>query len=613
MTAGTARVAQWSGAGPDPCSQGDSTDGGARHEGGPVALPTAHRPQDGDTDRQIDWLDDHHHAVSSMLMQRGFVPLYPQLVKACGSPKAALMLGQAIGLSRTWLQRDRSRNGWFWMTAADWQAATGLTAREQESAREALVASGLWEERRTHNPSRLYFRVHLTTVAQALGLQQKSAAVDRTDEVPDAADVWHWDAATATNVLGDSLMFFKPLADLAGDVIAGLLLSLLLAEQRKALRGRTVDQHGRFRVQFGSLVDEAVIGPKAMRNARERLRRAGFITEQSTGSGPATRVNVGVNLTAMMACLQEQPSTAMRDRIAQARLGRRGPDRQRPIAAHAKTTNLQPAIAGIRQFDDEPDAAQLSLIEAPFSVDQALTKTSGNLGEQPTTGVPALLSIAERAGTAPSTPGVIALLSVADESGCPFVECDPALLSVAYTENNKDRETTTTTVPSSTAARLDAQGGSCSLEVQESAKPPAETDLQDEDLVVPDGVDRRRALQVVRSVPVQLRQIVLDELAGNMASKRKTVEAPLGLLHVLAREAAAGRLVPTRALDVRQVREARALAAVREATTQVATAGRPVATPAATCLAPSEAATAAMVKIRELRSQITSRVVGAGK
>ena len=131
----------------------------------------AHRSDSVDSDPQIDWLDDHHHAVSAMLMQRGFVPLYPQLAKACGSPKAALMLGQAIGLSRTWLQRDRSRNGWFWMTAADWQSATGLTAREQESAREALVVSGLWEERRTHNPSRLFFRVHLSTVAQALGLQ----------------------------------------------------------------------------------------------------------------------------------------------------------------------------------------------------------------------------------------------------------------------------------------------------------------------------------------------------------------------------------------------------------------------------------------------------------
>ena len=98
--------------------------------------------------QQLDWLDEHHHAVSAMLMQRGFVPLYPQLVKASGSLKAALMLGQAIGLSRTWLQRDRSRNGWFWMAAADWQSATGLTVREQESARQALVDTELWEERR---------------------------------------------------------------------------------------------------------------------------------------------------------------------------------------------------------------------------------------------------------------------------------------------------------------------------------------------------------------------------------------------------------------------------------------------------------------------------------
>lgn len=607
MTAGAAQVAQWSGAGPDLCSHGASTEGG----GAALRSPMAHRSDSGDSDPQIDWLDDHHHAVSAMLMQRGFVPLYPQLAKACGSPKAALMLGQAIGLSRTWLQRDRSRNGWFWMTAADWQSATGLTAREQESAREALVVSGLWEERRTHNPSRLYFRVHLSTVAQALGLQQLSPGVDSSGKDPAAQDVWQWDAATAANVLGDSLLFFKALADLAGDVMAGLLLSLLLAEQRKALRSRAVDEHGRFRVQFSSLVDEALIGSKAMRNARERLRRAGFITEQSTGAGPATRLSVGVNLTAMMACLQEQPRTAMADRIAQARLTRRGPDRQRPISARARTGDALPAIVGFRQSEGDQVAAQRSLIDAPFVVDQALTKTSGNLGEQALPGVPALLSIAEQADTSPSASAVAALLSVANESAFPFVECDAAVLSVAYTENN-DRETTTTAVPAPTVTRTNAAGGSCSLEVQESSKGTSgEPALRDDELVVPNGVDRGRALLVVRSVPVQLRQIVLDELAGNMLSKRKTVEAPLALLHFLAREATAGRLEPIRALDVRQAREARALAAAREAAMQ-STSFRPIEPPAETASEPSEAATAAMVRMRKLRSQLTSRAFGAG-
>lgn len=609
MTTGAAQVAQWSGTGPDLCPQGDSPDGGVRQQVESAAASTALLPKSGATNSQVDWLDDHHHAVSAMLMQRGFVPIYPQLVKACGSPKAALMLGQAIGLSRTWLQRDRSRNGWFWMTAADWQSATGLTAREQESAREALVESGLWEERRTHNPSRLYFRVHLATVAQALGLQQKPAGAGIDTDGP---DVWQWDAATATNVLGDSLMFFKPLADLAGDFMAGLLLSLLLAQQRMALRSRSVDEYGRFRVQFGSLVDEVVIGQKAMRNARDRLRRAGFITEQSTGSGPGTRVNVGVNLAAMMACLQEQPSTAMQDRVAQARLGRRGPDRQRPIAPRTKITNTLSTIAGIQQFDGEQDASQLSLLEAPFSVDQALTPTSANSVEQPIVEVPALLSIAEKAGTAPSAPGVVALLSIADESDGPFVDCDPALLSIAYTENNKDRETTTTAEPPPDAMSIDGQSGSCSLEVQSTSKLPAETSLDEADLIVPDGIDRQRALQTVRNVPAPLRQIVLDELAGNMLSKRKTVEAPLGLLHFLAKEASAGRLVPTRALEVRQVREARALAAAREATTQLATVSRPTETPVVATSAPSEAATAALVKLRELRSRIASNVIGAG-
>lgn len=549
--------------------------------------PTAHQ--------QTDWLDEHHHAVSAMLMQRGFVPLYPQLVKASGSIKAALMLGQAIGLSRTWLQRDRSRNGWFWMSAADWQSATGLTAREQESARGSLVEAGLWEERRTHNPSRLYFRVHLEAVARALGLRHKPPAIVDAGDQPDD---WQWDNAASVTVLGEAQMFFKPLADLTGSVMAGLLLSQLLARQRTALRERRVDAQGQFQIQYDELADHLLIGQKAMRNARDQLRRAGFISEQIRGSGSNARVHAGVNLTAMMACLQVQPSTEMNKRVAAARLAKPRADRQRPIAA---PTPKAP-IADSRQSSAATAPGQLSLMDAGAEQNQGHGFDLQSQGEHGGAEHGALLSIAKKATTPPSVDNLGALLSVAEEPWCPFVGSDGALLSVAYTEIEYREPTTGHSNAFATAEHSDP--GSRRFFENTTAKAVAETPFGAAELIVPDGVTRSHALAIVGDAPVALRQVLLDELAGNMRSKRKNIDSPIGYLHVLTQKAIAGKFLPVVADDVVKLRQARAEAARREAPS-TCSAAMPEADPSQAATAPglSEKAEMGLAKLRTLRSQ----------
>jgi hypothetical protein len=568
--------------------------------------------------QQLDWLDEHHHAVSAMLMQRGFVPLYPQLVKASGSLKAALMLGQAIGLSRTWLQRDRSRNGWFWMGAADWQSATGLTAREQESARQALVDADLWEERRTHNPSRLYFRVHLKQVALALGLVERPA-IAPADEAP--ADDWGWDDATASNLLGESQMFFKPLADLAGGVMAGLLLSQLLSRQRSALRDRRVDVQGQFQIQYDKLADQLLIGDKAMRNARDQLRRAGFIAEQVRGSGPTARVHVGINLAAMMACLQVQPTTAMGDRVAAARLAGSKVDRQRPMlptvrhevrASPARSPRSAP-IAGNRQFVDGVIADQMTLIGLAPQQNQAHALDLSAWNENRVNPDGALLSIAKRAVTTPSVDNVGALLSIAEGSDCPFVESDGAFLSTAYTEIEY-REPPPTCA--SATAVDNFEPGRRRFWNEELEKP--KTAWQEvssfaleaipTDLVMPEGLNRQQALRVVEAAPAELRQVLLDELAGHMRSKRKSVDSPLGFLHTITRKAIQGTLVTTKAEEVAATRSLRA-----EIERSVATpaANAPLEQPTAAPVLATEQSDAARAKLLELRNRIAAKAAGS--
>ena len=79
----------------------------------------------------------------------------------------ALMLSQAI----YWCERTSDEDGWFWKTAEEWEDETGLTYREQATARKRLRGFPFWEEKRKSSPARMYFRVDMDALYEALGLQ----------------------------------------------------------------------------------------------------------------------------------------------------------------------------------------------------------------------------------------------------------------------------------------------------------------------------------------------------------------------------------------------------------------------------------------------------------
>ena len=75
-------------------------------------------------------------------------------VTVTGSVTAALMLSQAC-----YWQRRSSGDGWFYKTQAEWEDETGMSRREQETARAALRACGVLHERRAGVPAKLYYQV----------------------------------------------------------------------------------------------------------------------------------------------------------------------------------------------------------------------------------------------------------------------------------------------------------------------------------------------------------------------------------------------------------------------------------------------------------------------
>ena len=118
-----------------------------------------------DTALMLDLLDE------PIVFHRSYVPV-------AGSITAALFLSYA-GYAYESLPEDR--NGWFTRTQAEWERDTGLTRREQETARRQLRDRGLLEERRVGMPAVLWFRVNWRRLGEVLERQAVMNWSERLD------------------------------------------------------------------------------------------------------------------------------------------------------------------------------------------------------------------------------------------------------------------------------------------------------------------------------------------------------------------------------------------------------------------------------------------------
>ena len=110
-----------------------------------------------------------HKEGLAVLLDRP-IAFHRVLVDLAGSVVSALFLSQAI----YWQRRCE---GWFWKTQDQWEEETGLSRREQETARSRLRDLAFIQEDRRGNPAKLWFRVDLERVQTRLA---ESANLDCT-------------------------------------------------------------------------------------------------------------------------------------------------------------------------------------------------------------------------------------------------------------------------------------------------------------------------------------------------------------------------------------------------------------------------------------------------
>ncbi|MCL4745648.1 MAG: hypothetical protein KJZ83_09545 [Burkholderiaceae bacterium] len=197
------------------------------------------------------------------------IAFHRRLVDLTESVKAALLLSQTIYWTRH--GRDVARTGgWFLKTTEQWEMETGLSAKEQITAREVLRELAILNEQRIGIPAKLHFRLCVDQLGGMLAnrIGKASAPLDWAD------------GAAVAELLGPSLAYHRTLAGIGGGVHAGLLLSRALYLTRLQVK-RQLDAW--VRNSAARWTQDLGLTRREQETARRDLERAGVWEEALIG------------------------------------------------------------------------------------------------------------------------------------------------------------------------------------------------------------------------------------------------------------------------------------------------------------------------------------------
>lgn len=558
--------------------------------------------------------------IQGDLASRGFISYHPELAKALGGYKPALMLGHALYWTENWLATQPHRMGWFWKTAQDWQSVTGLSAYEQSKARATLVQFNVLEERLSGNPAKLHFRVNLAGLSALLNFHE------------DGNGDLNW--SQLTPLLGSRVMFFKPLVDVTQSVSGGLVLSYLLSEYRTALKNNQVLSSGFFYMKVESERHALGLPIKIHNRARSDLKSAGIIQVDYSQEQPP-RLLVRVNTATVLACISgDHSSTVLKPK-------------KRPISIFAEVKQEgQPnstQLSSAHQLELlEPSRTQqhdeiMSLMSGTGSPEKLKSASRGGKSEQmrdTNVGMgqaemsPANFAtyIQQQGKTAASTKSGPQLFPFCETGSslsakldmpkvenwiAPYCETKSSLSAKLFTQIEVTN-TTTTAHEVEPVAIQEGWSRSSNFENTEASNSISTS------LVFPDALGKRlhaSALKVISRAPGPLQQSILDELDGALQSG-KTIRNIAGWLHSIVEKANDGTLIFGFADDIAEIRKGRERQVERERdllkTANTATqdpSGDAVETPVVN----PEAVKAARERLRQLGTEMRNKNIGISK
>lgn len=88
---------------------------------------------------------------------------YPKLTKICGNVTSVIFLCNLL----RWTGKQKDPEGWIYKTQSEIQEETGLSRKEQETARKTLKQLGFLEEQYKGIPRKLFYRLNLKAIDEA--------------------------------------------------------------------------------------------------------------------------------------------------------------------------------------------------------------------------------------------------------------------------------------------------------------------------------------------------------------------------------------------------------------------------------------------------------------
>jgi hypothetical protein len=238
------------------------------------------------------------HEATVLLGQR-CIAFHPKLVLVTGRVTAGLMLSQAIYWTRKLAIAESTRQGWFWKTREEWRNETGLSRREQDSARQALKDLGLWLEKRVGMPAKVWYRIDLDTLGWLLE--------------PTGYTAWDWRNDRAIlQLLGRPFLFYRSLSDITGAATSAVLLSNFLGQERTRLKHGDALTGWRPYL-FDALRQQTGLTRHELDSARSGLRQTEVLAERRLGMPPRVEWQIRLDrLIALLTAVDSRPTSANR-------------------------------------------------------------------------------------------------------------------------------------------------------------------------------------------------------------------------------------------------------------------------------------------------------------
>lgn len=96
------------------------------------------------------------------------VSYYPGIRKLCGSVSATVLFCQLF----YWKGKESSKDGWVYKDSSELENETGLSYKEQVSARKKLIENGLIEEKYDRLAHKMYFRIMVNSLNDRWGVPE---------------------------------------------------------------------------------------------------------------------------------------------------------------------------------------------------------------------------------------------------------------------------------------------------------------------------------------------------------------------------------------------------------------------------------------------------------